>query len=322
MLADRAYKIGGKGFPLVFVAAHRAPPDGFPARRLRLGFYVLLIKIVGARRLFAQRNGVGNFRAEQRVRGKLHRALHFADEKGVGVAVIERVNAVRHFETTFKPREFIRVPARLKAETLDHVERNVLAQYRQIELPRVCDDAVRIIRLVYRDDDLEGIGGDLHKGIVHHAVVLFAVVRRQHVQAVPDFIKRLFIHNFTSFFRRYRPRARTETNAFRSFPFSQPRLPLFHLTRKRRDCQGFCEKTARTKRSLPKNAAARAKMRGRHSESVCKPSSVVYGHLSSPMVAHGIERYKRNCQASSLEGSFPILHRAGFTWLSPSPEKR
>ena len=156
------------------------------------------------------------------MRGKVHGIFHLAGEKRVRVTVVQRHDAVRHSETAVETVEFIRVPARLKAETPDHVERNVLAQHRYIEFPRLYRRFPRIVRLIDGDCHFAGIGRYLHEGVIDHAVVLCAVVRGDHVQPVPYLVKRFFIHFFLSFrffpdFRRNRPRKFAQKRAVARF---------------------------------------------------------------------------------------------------------
>ena len=58
-------------------------------------------------------------------------------------------------------------------------------------------------------------------------------------------------------------------------------------------------------------------------EFVCKPSSVVYGHLSRLAVADKLKRYSRySVGRTALYDGNPILQRVGFTWHTALPRYR
>ena len=64
-----------------------------------------------------------------------------------------------------------------------------------------------------------------------------------------------------------------------------------------------------------KNSPFRRRVNKKGFEFVCKPSSVVYGHLSRLTVTDKLKRYSRySVGRTALYDGNPILQRVGFTW--------
>ena len=175
MLADGADEVIGHLFAHIFVTADSTAPDRLALRsgadRFGLGFDVVLIIFVGARRSVRKDRHEFGLADKERVRAKVNGALNF--ERKVRVRALCNVGdaVVGDGVCTFlKVREFIHVAAGLKTEMLKERKFRILRNDRNVANAGFFDHVMRIVCLVYRNTYRVGFRSDLHCGIYDTAV--------------------------------------------------------------------------------------------------------------------------------------------------------
>ena len=157
MFAQWAFEIGWEGVTLIYIAADLADPAAFAVLGflgwLRFGLDVLLVVVVGHRRLVGQHLGIEHIRYEHGVRTEVDA---FGDTAGqIRVGVFRDVEHMVHRTMfSFAIGELVHLAPRLESEMLKDHHGCLGGQHADIEHTRVLDEVVRIVALVDRHSNL------------------------------------------------------------------------------------------------------------------------------------------------------------------------
>ena len=178
-------KPSGELISFVFIAADRAAPHGLALDdRLWRGFDVLSVIVVSAGRRVVQHERVRRLGDEQRMRGELLHVRHAALEHGIDEGYVRVEHVILSASGIPETFELVCILAGSEPEPLEHVERHVLVEDGNVELPRPRYHAVRVVRMIDGDDQPQRIARHLHHGIDYATVILTAFAGGQYVQAV------------------------------------------------------------------------------------------------------------------------------------------
>ena len=185
MFAQGAFDVVGEEIALVDVAAHRTHPAafavlGFFGRGLRLGFDVLLVVVVGRGGLVGQHLGVEHIGDEHRVRAEIDALVDTAGQITVGV-----LGDVEHMVhgTVFSLAggELVHLATRLEPEMLENEHWRFGGQHADVEHTGILDEVVRVVALVDRNGNLQGVARHLNHRVDNAAVVNVVIIGGQDV---------------------------------------------------------------------------------------------------------------------------------------------
>ena len=190
VLADRANDILGQGLALVFPSADLAD-ESLLLRGLLLGLYVCVIVGIRHRRSLGNNARFAQNADEDTVRSNLLIALD--PERHIGIDMLRRNSKLVFGTKECASLKLIGIASALESETLKNAEGRTFGNGADVHKSRLFDYVVRVIRLIDRNEDADGIARQLNDRVAYHTVVLLAVVTSDYVKTVADIVDRALV---------------------------------------------------------------------------------------------------------------------------------
>ena len=188
MFAEWTHKIVRQEVAFVDIATNLALPAAFAVfgllgLRLRLGLDVLLIVIVSQRRLVGKHLGIQHIGDEHGVSAEIDTLVDTTSQICIGI--LRNVKHMVHGAVfRLAVGELVHLAPTLEPEMLKDLHRGLGGQHRNVKHARILDEVMRVVALVDRHSDLQGIAGDLRHRVHDAAVVNVVVVGSQDIESV------------------------------------------------------------------------------------------------------------------------------------------